>query len=316
MLNLFQFTPRIRLRKYAEILSGLGFPVIITHTHVPVENISWEGYRMMKAYRSYDIRRSVSAVLSFNPNVSVFGGYSRHRRVECVGDLVSYEKQSRTEKYNLESADQIIFVSDVQMEQAIEKYHSIEHKSHVIYNGMVSSLMQEPLKPRRDSDKLRIVWAGSLANQPGHHRVLHEEFKKIASLPGVELHIYAYPKCPEEYFHIGAILHAPVAPEKLVSELSQYDVGLILWKDNPCVASASLPNKFFEMTAAGLKIAAMPYRQLTLMDTDNLCFFEEYQELIEISPPSPEERIAISSSVITYEAQSEKIRSIIQASMD
>jgi hypothetical protein len=248
-LILFQYRPAIRLYKYAETLIDIGHDITIANTGRTLNGLKFPV--PIRHIDEIDIN-SYHAFLSFNP--SVLPDNIHIPIVQCVGDLKSYDRKFASEISNLRQCGFAIFISNTQLYQAMILVPELKDKSTVIYNGLVPSLVPDRLRTKlKSKGKLTAVWSGTLSDNVKDKRFLAPLFEKYSTR--FDLHVYpSYVPFNHWAYDGNYTLHKPVPPQKLVYELSQYDIGLILWHDITDELTASLPNKYFEYLAAGLQV--------------------------------------------------------------
>lgn len=255
---LIQYRPAIRLWKWAKTLIREGQQVTIAYTHSPAQGINWDEFEMIKLdgermFHEYD------RVIVFNPGLPNLPYRECGAPViQAVGDIRSIYDYRPMEIVHMNAASLCVFVSAQQEEWG--KYFGARNTA-VFHNGLVPELVGER-KPKVDNGKINIVYEGTITDKNGNHRCMIEQFKELVSNEGVELNIYpsAVSKV-EKYFFRGVRIRPTVKATEIVSELSKYDMGLILFTREE-VADTSLPNKLNEYLAAGIPILSGRYDAL------------------------------------------------------
>lgn len=158
-----------------------------------------------------------------------------------------------------------VYVSDMVKQIADEKF-GIEGKETFLLNNYV--LCEE--KPEKYLPKLsatdgevHCVYEGGISSNTRYHRYYEDMFHKIAQN---QIHVHFYGQCFEggEYCsHLESLspyLHYEgcISYEKLQTEMTQYDIGLVLLNITPrnrMFLQTTFPNKIFEYLYAGLPVA-------------------------------------------------------------
>jgi glycosyltransferase involved in cell wall biosynthesis len=216
--------------------------------------------------------------------MGVYGGkkpivHDVHDLISLRGEKGNSEQVRYLEHLAIQYADALIFVSEVQAQQA-HTLHGIKNgKAHVIHNYALASHLPEKRLPklRLDGGGYNIVYEGGL--RIGGYRDYREIFTELAGKEVISwigedsqgntehehcaIHIHIYPAfdIPEyeklaednEYLHY----YQPVPPDKLLTELSRYDAGIIpLQIDDSTreMKNASMPNKLFEYFYRGKRL--------------------------------------------------------------
>lgn len=215
--------------------------------------------------------------------LGVFGG--RKPVIHDTHDLISLRGQQGQswhvryfEHMAMQYADGLVFCSEEQLEQARGIHNPLGNKAVVIRNCVSEDHLPSEFLPKLTDtfDGFNIVYQGGL--RVGGYRDYRELFRELAEVQGLQIHIYPafeveeYEDLAEEVHHIH--YHDPVRPDQLLTELTQYDAGIIpLNVDDTTreMKNASLPNKLFEYLAAGLPIIARDLRQLRKFITQHEC---------------------------------------------
>jgi len=215
--------------------------------------------------------------------LGVFGG--RKPVIHDTHDLISLRGEAGEswhvkyfEHMAIQYADGLIFCSDEQLGQAQRIHNPSGNRAVVVRNCVSEShLPSEFLTKITDTfDGFNIVYQGGVRVKG--YRDYRGLFRELAELPGVQIHIY--PAFPVDEYELLADevkrihYYDPIAPDKLLTELTQYDAGIIpLNVDDTTreMKNASLPNKLFEYLAAGLPVIARDLRQLRKFITEHEC---------------------------------------------
>lgn len=170
-------------------------------------------------------------------------------------------------------ADGAIF-STPQQFLATKQFYDIDtSKSIVIFNFVSEDDLPQGNKPKlSESDGLtHIVYEGSLM---GMHRELKDAFMILGDM-GYCMHIHPAFENPEyeemAWAHERIYYNHPLPPERLLAELTQYDIGIIPWNveaSQKPFLDTCLANKLFEYSAAGLPVIARRTAALEWMMTE------------------------------------------------
>lgn len=251
---LVQYRPAIRLYKWAVTLQKCGVDVTIGYTTHLGLGLDWSKFKC-KHIEKFTGFEKFDYYISFNPNIGI--SYTRETKViQAVGDLKSANSINKKEIDILEKSYKCIFISETQRQFA----HSIARiKSAVYHNGVIPEMIGQK-KYKLNKDRLQLVYSGTITDAMLHHRNIIENLEEIKRKNLCDIHIYPS--------HISStlgyedfIIHKPVSPYNLISELSQYDAGLFVL-GNTQVADMALPNKVFEYLAAGLPVLSYAYREV------------------------------------------------------
>ena len=260
---LVQYRPAIRLYKWAVTLQNCCVDVTIGYTDHLGLGLNWDKFKS-KRLESFKGFENFDYYISFNPNLGI--SFTNETKViQAVGDLTSANKHNAKEIQNMERSYKCIFISETQRQFA----HSIARiKSDVYHNGVVSELIGEK-KPKLNKERLQLVYSGTITDAMLHHRNIIDNLKEIKAKNLVDIHIYPS--------HISStlgyedfIIHKPVSPYNVISELSQYDGGLFVL-GNTQVGDMALPNKVFEYLASGIPVITNAYREI--FNYNKGCYF-------------------------------------------
>jgi len=315
-LLLSQYRPAIRLFKWAKTLKKLGYDVTILSTNEPVSNIDFSEFKQITFEKYKDYSKEYDLHLSFNTNVKGLSVLPMPT-IQVVGDLKVYYTKKEIEKQALSQALKCVFVSEIQMKEAIKYYPEIKHKSSVVINGIIEEQKQNKDLTKLNNGFINLVYSGTISDKKENHRYFIELFNYISNTKKIKLHIYASALgLPDIYKSISNIeIHDTVNPMDLIQELTRYDVGLIYWKDNKDVADSSLPNKLFEYLQANIPIVAEKYKQLEMFNENKnvIGFFNNFEEIERVC-----ENICIQNKnkdiknhCVTYEGQISEINKIL-----
>jgi len=275
---LVQYRPAIRLYKWAVTLLEMGYDVTIGYTREVCDGLHWNRFNTIDINNITDFSE-YDFYISFNPNVLI--PYTDTVKViQAVGDLKSLRNDKKIERDNLNSSYCNVFISDAQKEWAVDNLGVDEKKCFVLENGIIDELIGEK-KRKLNNRKVNIVYSGTITDKEKHHRNIIDELKDIAKNKNIVLHIYpSYVSKLSNITESNIKIHKTVSPYELVSELSQYDYGLLIVADD-IIGNMMLPNKVTDYLSAGLKILAKPYTQLKEFNEGKDCciFFKEFKEL-------------------------------------
>lgn len=252
-LLLVQYRPAIRLYKWAKTLSKCH-EVDIAYTTGLGLGLEWERFNTMsllsiRNFKKYD------RYISFNPCLK-FSHRTDVKTIQAVGDLKNALKPHSGEISNLKRAYKSIFVSHAQRDFARTIAGDIN--SDVYINGVLPEMIG-PRKQKIQSDKLELVYSGTIVDKPDHHRNIINKLKEIKQKNNCNIHIYPS-QISSGIGYEDFIVHKSVSPYELISELSQYHGGIFVLSGN--VMNMALPNKVFEYLAAGLPVYSEPYTEM------------------------------------------------------
>jgi len=253
-LLLVQYRPAIRLYKWAKTLSKCH-TVDIAYSRDLGLGLSWREFNTkllssIKNFKQYD------RYISFNPGLKI--SYRPDVKViQAVGDLKSVNGPDEREIDNLKKSYKSIFVSESQRMFA----HTIAGNinSDVYINGVLRE-MSGARKEKIQSDKLELVYSGTIVNKPNHHRNIIDKLREIKEKNNCNIHIYPSQISSGEGYE-DFIIHKSVPPADLISELSQYHGGIFVLSCDK-VMNMSLPNKVFEYLSAGLPVYSEAYTEM------------------------------------------------------
>jgi len=254
-LLLVQYRPAIRLYKWAETLSKCHSVDIAYITGLGL-GLNWKRFNTMlllsiRNFRQYD------RYISFNPGLK--SSYRKDvKTIQAVGDLKSANSPRSREVTNLKISYKSIFISESQ--RAFAHLIAGDINSDVYINGVLRDMVGQR-KPKIQSDKLELVYSGTIVNTSGHHRNIIDKLREIKKNNNCNIHIY-----PSHISNGGGyedfIVHKSVSPYDLISELSMYHGGIFVLSSSDNVMNMSLPNKVFEYLAAGLPVYSEPYTEI------------------------------------------------------
>lgn len=160
---------------------------------------------------------------------------------------------------------------------ATEKF-GLESKPIFLLNNYVlkDQLPKNYINKLSEEDgEIHCVYEGGLSSDYTNFRYLEDKFKLITD---EKIHIHFYTISSNEYFkeldEKSPYLHweGILSPNKLIAEMTKYDVGLVLLnvnKKNVDFLSTTFPNKLWEYIAAGLPVVTenLPILEKFISDT-------------------------------------------------
>lgn len=177
----------------------------------------------------------------------------------------------RWERYVHEHADALVFTSQEMLDKSKELYGDMT--AIVVPNGVLKrDLPEHRLDKLSLADgRIHCVYTGAL--RAGlTHRMIVPQIRQLTKHKDFVLHLYStsddatYIRSGLERLIAGkkVILHKPLHYADLYRELTKYDLGVVLLNPgNTELLDVALPNKVFEYVAAGLPVAAPPYKSLS-----------------------------------------------------
>jgi hypothetical protein len=254
-LILVQYRPAIRLYKWAVTLKSLGHDVTICFTRACDLGFNWNQFKCVR-YEFISDFTKYDRYISFNPCLDI--SYRDDVKViQAVGDLRSANEISQKEIQILKMSYKSVFISETQRRFAERLCGKLN--SEVYINGVIDELVGEK-KPKIKSDKLELVYSGTISNGESHRNII-DKLKAIKDNNDCNIHIYpSFISSVNGYEDF--IIHESVSPYDLISELSQYHGGLFLLSSSKAVMNMALPNKIFEYAAAGLNVYSEPYYEV------------------------------------------------------
>lgn len=321
---LSQYRPLIRLWKWAITLEKMGHNISILYMGECDPMLDWNKFNVVK----YNPKRLpiCDVHIAFNTNVRPLSFLYQQKTIQAVGDLKAfYDEYKVLESRAMRDARACVFVSDVQMYQAMELHPCIKEKSHVVYNGLVDEMTQLPKKPKIKDEFINIVYSGCVTDKKGNHRNISKELTYLASLDSkIKLHLYYSPRigCSDSIRSIpNIVVHEPVKPTELVSEMAMYDIGLILLNEESIggksIADSMMPNKLSEYLVAGIPIVCKKYKQMEMFNRDKGCIFFIKEDGDVLSPIKEALKYKGSgkkfADEIAYKNQIVKINSILNS---
>lgn len=168
-----------------------------------------------------------------------------------------------------------IYASPGFKDECLSLYGKINKDELISYNYpsklMINNQKKEKLSLR--DNFIHLVYAGSISTEKNNHRNFDNFFKELLNLnSNIKIHIYpaTSPKTSNlndknlslnvlNSFEDRLIIHETVSPFDLISELSQYDLGLLPFKPSDKFSKLFIPNKIFEYGAANLNILTYHY---------------------------------------------------------
>lgn len=169
-------------------------------------------------------------------------------------DMLAMEYMANTRSQGL------IYVNEENLQMAQERFHINKEKAIVIENRPSEAVAPKTYlrKLSADDHEVHCVYEGGIHKNPAHFRNVEGIWLQLA-LSGVHVHFYT--QADPDYCRAVAGRHKNIHYEgmlgisELITELTKYDCGLLLFKDLPeyrIVLDTALPNKIFEYLMAGL----------------------------------------------------------------
>ena len=274
-----QKIPCIRTHKIAEMLRGRGIDVSIAYTGEPPEashpyyaNIYSEQNVFFSAkdivdyvnHSEYDLVHCsnepdslTNIMLTTNKPVVHDTHDFNSLCYKAEGDMLTLEYLANTRSHGL------IYVNEYNLQLAKERYGVGCHNTLVVENRPSHAARpKECLTKISCGDKeIHCVYEGSIFEKPNDIRYMENIWLKLAE-NGVHVHFYTYtnPRYCQKLEGLHPMIHyeGAVSSVDLLTTLTQYDFGLVLFQDLPeyrLILDTALPNKLFEYIAAGLPIA-------------------------------------------------------------
>lgn len=305
-LILVQYRPAVRLYKWAVTLQKMGHEVTVCYTEPPVEGLIWDRFNMVE-FTSIHSFSGYNYYISFNPGLRI-SHTAATKVIQAVGDLRTVgaveSSKTRNEMINLNASFKNVFISETQRDFAVKEMMIDPGKCHVVENGIIDEFIGER-KPKIKSDRLMLVYQGTITDVV-NHRNIAQQLIDIANENDCEIHIYPSSiSTYETYIHKHIFIHSTVSPYELVSELSQYDAGLIL-VNNDRVGNMCLPNKFHEYIAAGLPIISPRWNEMEKANDQYECVYFLRDNIIPFFP-----RCEMHRKPFNYNDNIEKIKAIL-----
>jgi Glycosyltransferase Family 4 len=171
-------------------------------------------------------------------------------------------KKKYWEKFCLEQANALIFVTEYYRQRSFELYNLSQ--PHVILPNMIardvaSGSLPEVHKLSKQEGMIHLVWVGLITKREEHHRYMLKTFK-ILSDKGFAIHIY--PTRSKEYPQYSAIpnlhIHQQLSYREMMKAIAVYDAGLAFfnpWMPDEVKSSLvkhAFPNKINDYIFAGV----------------------------------------------------------------
>lgn len=268
--------PCIRTHKLAEILIGKGISASIAYTAEPPEakhphyaglytnRLPFFSIRDLVDYvnaSEYDVVHCSNEPDSLT-NVMLT---ANKPVVHDTHDFMSLNYKADRDMLTLEyiankMSHGLMYVNEYNMQIAKEWFGIDERKAVVIENRPSDlSMCRKRLDKLSAADhELHCVYQGGIHKSPNYFRYMEDIWMKLAE-SGVHVHFYtqADPSyCVSiDQKHRNLHYEGSVDSAGLITELTKYDCGLLLFKDLPdyrLLLDTALPNKIYEYLAAGL----------------------------------------------------------------
>lgn len=195
--------------------------------------------------------------------------HSNKKVVHDCHDIVTMSKKSTTSaemalEYIANSqADGVIYPTERVREILTRKCGTDPERTLVVGNYPISSFKLGKRLPKRSAadGELHCVYEGMIVDriqaQSVPYRFYEPLFLQLASL-GIHVHIYSQntpeylTQLAESYSHIH--YEGNRSGAELITEMTQFDLGLLLYPGNSVYVQLSSPNKMTEYLAAGLPV--------------------------------------------------------------
>lgn len=274
-----QSVPGIRIAKIAMVLKekGISSDIAYLHKSLKMTGMGMKPYEKIIAIN--DISNFVQYVNSENYDL-VFSANepdyftnllleTNKKVIHDTADMMSLRADVTIEQLMHEyianrRSHANMYVTELVKNIAYDKF-SISYKKCFILNNYVLKSMKPKkyLKKLSDVDsEIHCVYEGGIIDDSRHHRYYEVLFKKIADT-GIHVHFYsAFDNSSycEQLAQIHPYIHyeRTLEYEKLQTELTKYDIGLVLLnitKRNNTFLQTTFPNKIFEYLFAALPVA-------------------------------------------------------------
>lgn len=195
--------------------------------------------------------------------------HSNKKIVHDCHDIVTMSKRTFTsveaavEFVANTQADGVIYTTERMQEILTRKYGTDIERTLIVGNYPLSSFGQLKRLPKKSAvdGEIHCVYEGMIVDrtqaQNVPYRFFEPLFLQLAEL-GVHVHIYSslvpdyLEKLSQENSHIH--YEGNYAGTALIYQMSQYDLGLLLFPENSIYIQLSSPNKMTEYLAAGLPV--------------------------------------------------------------
>ncbi|MEE9490592.1 MAG: glycosyltransferase [Thermoplasmata archaeon] len=201
------------------------------------------------------------------------------------------------EEYVHRNCEALVYTSEYMLEAAREKYG--DFRSVVVPNAVLKEDIPKQRLPKLSSkdNGAHAVYVGQIELKPSHRRIL--PLLRDITETGVNVHLYptsSNPRVRDEVFQSCTEnprmhWHDPLPYKRLLTELTQYDCGLILLSPaNERLLNVAMPNKMFEYLVAGLPVGVSPYRSLIDFVEKNRCggVLRSAEDVREIASDRPD----------------------------
>jgi hypothetical protein len=159
-------------------------------------------------------------------------------------------------------SDGNIYVDYPIMNVATEKFGIKDKSIFLLNNYILEEQLPKEYKPKLSEldGEIHCVYEGGLSSNHTNFRYLEDKFKLIAN---EKIHVHYYTIYDDPYFkkleNMNSYLHweGTVSPDKVITEMTKYDIGLVLLNVNNTnreFLSTTFPNKAWEYLGAGIPI--------------------------------------------------------------
>lgn len=160
-------------------------------------------------------------------------------------------------------ADGVISTTEAMRELLIRKYGTDYEKTLVLGNYPLSSFKETERLPKRSAadGEIHCVYEGMIVDRTQAENVPYRFYEPLfLRLAELGVHVHIYSSCVPEYLkqlsQANSHIHyeGNYGGQKLITEMSQFDLGLLLFPVNTLYLRLSSPNKMTEYLSAGLPV--------------------------------------------------------------